>query len=221
MRHLTIGLRSAPDLADHGFQDMVVLPGAFYVEQALHMEAAAGRVRNVRFRNPVILAAEDVSISVATEQGTTVFREAGAGVAAELEIEPGTPQARPREFSVDAFLAQARPVSDFYGRLRANGNQYGPAFQRVTSLWRRGDEVLGKLRAPSLDAAVQLLAPFVMDEGRTFVLRSIERVEVYDRDLPGTLWGHATRGGDVRALVRRPGEDLGQALRGQLEPARA
>src|SRR2546427_5738852 len=30
-----IGIRSVPHLADHGFQDMVVLPGSFYIETAL------------------------------------------------------------------------------------------------------------------------------------------------------------------------------------------
>ena len=30
-----IGVRSVPYLADHGFQDMVVLPGSFYIEMAL------------------------------------------------------------------------------------------------------------------------------------------------------------------------------------------
>nr|AFB69908.1 OciA [uncultured bacterium] len=196
MKHFTIGLRSTPDLADHGFQDMAVLPGALYVEHALQM--GARRVRNVRFRNPVILSADDALITISAEQGRTVFREAGTGIAAELELEPGAPEARVHPFPVEEFLAQAQPVNDFYGRLRANGNQYGPAFQRVTSLWRRGDEILGKLRTPSLDAAVQLLAPFIMEEGRTFVLRSIERVEVYAPEFPETLWGHAIRRGNVR-----------------------
>ena len=44
----------------------------------------------------------------------------------------------------------------------------------------------------------QLLAPFTMEKGKTFVLRSIEKVEVMDFDFPDTLWGHATLlpGGD-------------------------
>ena len=38
----------------------------------------------------------------------------------------------------------------------------------------------------------QLLAPFIMEKGKTFVLRSIEKVEVTDVNFPDTLWGHAT-----------------------------
>ena len=36
----SVGVQSLPALADHGFQDMVVLPGTFFVEMAsaLHRE---------------------------------------------------------------------------------------------------------------------------------------------------------------------------------------
>src|SRR5206468_7679535 len=58
-----IGVRSVPYLADHGFQDMVVLPGSFYVEMALCVEheiskRLPGIVRNVTFHRPVILSAD-------------------------------------------------------------------------------------------------------------------------------------------------------------------
>ena len=43
-----------------------------------------------------------------------------------------------------------------------------------------------------LDSVTQLLAPFIMEKGKTFVLRSIEKVQVMDFDFPDTLWGHAT-----------------------------
>jgi aryl carrier-like protein len=101
-RHFAIGVRSAPYLADHGFQDMVVLPGSLYVEMALRMDAErcgrmARRVRNVSFRAPVILSADDALIGVsATDKRHYAFDEAGAGVVAELEIEPGAPARPPR-----------------------------------------------------------------------------------------------------------------------------
>ena len=121
-----------------------------------------------------------------------------AGVVAELEIGQGAPAPPPvAAFSADGF----QPLTDFYARLRANGNQYGPQFQLLSCVQTRNGESLARLRTAEnrlLDAAVQLLAPFVMDQGKTFVLRSIERIEVYDLDLPETLWGHATQRGDVR-----------------------
>ena len=194
MKHFAIGLRSAPYLADHGVQDMAVLPGSVLVEWALRTQGARC-LRNVRFRAPVILSTDDVRIEVT---GSCTFHEANTGIVAELEIGPGAPAPPPAgAFSIEGF----QPLSDFYARLRDNGNQYGPHFQLLSSIQTRSGECLAQIRTSEnrvIDAAVQLLAAFVMDEGRAFVLRSIERIEVYDFDLPATLWGHATRGGDVR-----------------------
>ncbi len=194
MKHFAIGLRSAPYLADHGVQDMTVLPGSVLVEWALRAQGAR-LLRNVRFRAPVILSTHEVRIEVT---GSCTFHEANTGLVAELEIGQGTPAPPPAAaLSIEGF----QPLSDFYARLRENGNQYGPHFQLLSSIQTRSGECLAQIRTAEnrvIDAAVQLLAAFVMDEGRAFVLRSIERIEVYDFELPATLWGHATRGGDVR-----------------------
>ena len=115
----------------------------------------------------------------------------------------------PTAFSIEAFQAQSHAVIDseqFYKTLRENGNQYGPRFQNVSSIWRAGDQSLGRLSVarqdgeiephglhPSLlDSMTQLLAPFVMEKGKTFILRSIEKIEITDVNFPDTLWGHAT-----------------------------
>jgi FkbH-like protein/FkbM family methyltransferase len=112
-------------------------------------------------------------------------------------------------FSIEAFQADAEAVIDseqFYKALRKNGNQYGPRFQNVSAIWRAGDQCLGKLSVARqgtksephvldpglLDSMTQLLAPFFMEKGKTFILRSIEKVEVSDVNFPDTLWGHAT-----------------------------
>src|SRR5688572_22935298 len=226
-----IGLRSVPYLADHGFQDMVVLPGSFYIELALHAERelsrrVPGMVRNVTFDNPIILSADDTVIKVevtdrgdrgveyAFYEGSAEDRGGGAsgrGYAARLEIDrnPSTsPRPRSEAFSIEAFQARSAAVIGadlFYGKLRANGNQYGPTFQKVSAIWREGDQALGRLSVaredkvpalhgmhPSLlDSITQLLASFVLEKGQTFALRSIEKIEIADRDLPDTLWGHA------------------------------
>jgi FkbH-like protein/FkbM family methyltransferase len=227
-----IGLRSVPYLADHGFQDMVVLPGAFYIEMALCVDRELSKrapvvVRNVTFHNPIILSVEDIVIKVEVRghgdrRIEYAFYEAGAEdgstrhparqYAAKLEIDriPSTsPEAVSDAFSIEAFQAQSHGVIDsgrFYKKLRENGNQYGPRFQNVSSIWRAGDQSLGRLTVarrdagiephflhPSLlDSMTQLLAPFIMEEGKTFILRSIEKIEVTDARFPDTLWGHAT-----------------------------
>ena len=238
-----LGVRSVPYLADHGFQDMVVLPGSFYIEMALCVERelskrVPGLVRNVAFHNPIILSEEDTVIKVeARDHGDGrveyTFYEAGVEDAsarpsarqhaAKLEIDrnPSTSlRAGSDAFSIQAFQAQSDVVIDsewFYRTLRENGNQYGPRFQNVSSIWRAGDQSLGRLSVarqqreiephylhPSLlDSMTQLLAPFIMEKGKTFILRSIEKVEVTDVNFPDTLWGHATLlpDGDEKRLL--------------------
>ena len=216
-----------PYLADHGFQDMVVLPGAFYIEKALSVDReickrAPGLVRNVTLRNPIVLSPDDTVMKVEVRDrgdGRTEFTFHEGGVdggtppyAARLEIDrnPSTlAGAQAGEFSIEGFQARAHAVIDseqFYRRLRENGNQYGPRFQNVSSIWRAGDESLGRicvarehrqsgphcLHPSLLDSVTQLLAPFTMEKGKTFILRSIEKVELADVDFPDTLWGHAT-----------------------------
>ena len=235
-----IGLRSLSYLADHGFQDMVVLPGSFYIEMALCVEHEVskrlpGIVRNVTFHNPIILSAEDTVIKVeVSDRGDGrveyAFYEAGVEddrarpttrqYAAKLEIDrnPSTSQRDGNDaFSIEAFQAQSHAAinsEQFYKKLRENGNQYGPRFQNVSLIWRAGDQSLGRLAVarnhgeiephhlhPSLlDSVTQLLAPFIMEKGKTFILRSIEKVEITDVDFRDTLWGHA---------MLMPGDDAG------------
>ena len=243
-----IGVRSVPYLADHGFHDMVVLPGSFYIDAALRVDRelskrVAGVVRNVRFHNPIILSAEDTVVRVGVQDhgdGRVEYTFYEAGIedgrarlptgqyAARLEID-GNPATSPRAgtdtFSIEAFQARSDLVIDsarFYEKLRDNGNQYGPSFQRIASIWRAGDQCLGRLSValldgdvepravhPSvLDSMTQVLAPFVMEQGKTFILRSIEKVELADVKFPATLWGHAV-------LLQQGGRD-GNSLVGNV-----
>ncbi|MGH8689267.1 MAG: polyketide synthase dehydratase domain-containing protein, partial [Burkholderiales bacterium] len=237
-----VGLSALPYLADHGFRDMLVLPGSFYLELARraardHLRLAPRALRNVSFDRPILVGADEASIRVeVTDHGdgraSCAFREAAGDDAARLEIDlrPALRRAAAAEaFSIDAFRAQSDAVlgaDRFYAMLRENGNHYGPAFQKVSALWRTARGALGEISVPAgdgdagaqalhpsvLDAMVQVLASVVVDEGRTFVLRSIERVELPGGDLPETLWAHAVllRGGggetslvgDVRAYDR-------------------
>src|SRR5690348_13172971 len=74
----SVGVQSMPALADHGFQDMVVLPGTFFLEMAsaLHRELfddAGTKFEDIQFLSPVILAGEDVALAVIiTELGGSV-----------------------------------------------------------------------------------------------------------------------------------------------------
>ncbi len=222
----TISLRTLPFLADHGFQDVVVLPGAFYIEMALAVDrelakGAASAVRNVAFQNPVILSQENTIIRVEVRRNGPasseyMFYDVAGGngdtysrqQVAQLEIERETAsraKSLDASFSIESFQAQAVNVidsGDFYKKLRDNGNQYGPQFQRASSIWHAGNESLGMISGRHvtiqshrqcilLDSMTQMLAPFMMARGRTFVLRSIDRIEIADLNFPDTLWCHA------------------------------
>jgi FkbH-like protein/FkbM family methyltransferase len=203
-------------LGDHAVQDAVLLPGAFYVATALRLQreffgGSPARVRNAVFHAPVVLSAEDTRLEVEArprEDGVTeyVFRE-GEGQAATLEIEPGA-AASQDTFSVDDFRAVPRETLEsgaYYAQLRARGNQYGPGFQGVSALWRAGEEVLARIEAPPagaahgpvarqailLDCLVQTLASFALEQGGTFLLRSIASVEGRLEDAGASLWARA------------------------------
>jgi FkbH-like protein/FkbM family methyltransferase len=231
--HFHVGIRSLPYLADHGFQDVVVLPGAFYVEMALYLERElVGRVpriaRNVRFDNPIVLTAADSIVRVEVRPRGERYVEYSFYEAGSDDASDGFPRRQPAAtleiqrdaavssspaadaFSIEAFQAQARDSLDaprFYAALRANGNQYGARFQKIASVWRAGEQSLGRVNAASapdaveqyllhpslLDSMTQVLASFTLDHGKTFVLQSIDTIELAELSFPDTLWACATR----------------------------
>jgi FkbH-like protein/FkbM family methyltransferase len=101
--------------------------------------------------------------------------------------------------------------------LRENGNHYGPSFQNVSAIWLADSECLGRLKVVSpheriehhvihptlLDSLTQLMAPFIMERGKPFVLRAIEKVEIRDVNFPETLWGQATLLAEIDADGKR------------------
>jgi FkbH-like protein/FkbM family methyltransferase len=94
---------------------------------------------------------------------------------------------------------------NLYTTLRKNGNQYGPVFQRLERLWRQNGEALGLLAAPPstlemgdyracallLDAAVQTLATANDDNGRAYVLASVDEMRIHVHADTGR-WTYAT-----------------------------
>jgi FkbH-like protein/FkbM family methyltransferase len=226
-----LGVRSLPYLADHGFQDVIVLPGSLYVEMALcvHLELlkhVTGTVRKATFQNPVILSDDDCTIRVIVREqadGTAeyafyevvlddVTREKRTQCCAKLEIESQHSTSRESHFeglTLKELTCHSSCVlqrDEFYRALRANGNQYGPQFQRLDAVWCVDDHVLGRLSVPRIqgdvrrdysfptlvDSIIQLQARFIIDRRRTFVLKSIDRMEIHETDLPDTLWSLAT-----------------------------
>lgn len=239
-RELVVGVRALPYLADHGFQDMTVVPGAFYVETAMRVSCelfgrAPRLLRNVTFQHPIIVSADDTTVHVKVttrDDGRARFAfyegpddpgdlAATRPYAATLDVdwtEPAHRDGSGEAFSIEAFRAQAATfdASELYDVLRANGNQYGPAFRRVLSIWRAGDQSLARLSVPReqiddtayvhpclLDSMTHVMAPFLTGTGKTVVLRSIGTIEIRDLAFPATVWSHAAllRGSDESGAV--------------------
>ena len=225
-----IGVNSFPYLADHGFHNMVVLPGAAYIQMAVlaHSEIyhkTASVLKNVSFENPIILTEEDTVVEVKVgldPDGSVTCRFYEEGLepsvyaaerkfSAEVKIDSEIAVETNRlfeEFSIDRFQGQAATLIDsegFYKKLHTNGNQYGPSFQNLSKIWLSGDEALGAyslseifdndslyfMHPTLLDSITQLVSVFVLENGKTFILKSIDEIVIFDSDVKGSIWAHA------------------------------
>lgn len=220
-----------PFLADHGLHESVVLPGSFYIAMAMAAEREFGGtvpnvLRSITFQNPVVLSFDDTLLKAEITEHDggrveyTFYEQAtDADVSAirlprpvaRLELYRGRiPAATPAVEAgfIERFQQQSQRVLNaerVYSKLKEHGNEYGPAFRKITTLWRSGNECMAKLRTAALpelawsyhldptllDGVTQTLASLVV-EGKTFVLESIERVELHKPDLPDTLFVHAS-----------------------------
>jgi FkbH-like protein/FkbM family methyltransferase len=229
-----VGLRLFPYLADHAFQNMIVLPGSFCIEAALRLHLAVGGpgiLQNIEFRRPVILSDEELTIKIYVREIIAgrfeyVFSEtATESCLARLEII----DADSNKIETAAFsLAEAQAGlfaegGKIYDAFRRNGNQYGPRFQNLAGVWRAGDWVWGRLTVSRdnaqlgqngldltlLDSFTQLLPAGVVERNQAFVLKSIERLQIWSTDFPETLW--------ARARLDTGATDDAKGFRGDIE----
>lgn len=215
---LAIGLRSSPDLVDHAVHGAALLPGSYYADVAIgharHLIATERfSLRNLNLRKPVILGTEDTRVGLkiiqsAPRQWTAEFSIPDeAGDVATLDIDGSVAPIGVTNYDevfIASFKARAERQPDFYASLRALGNEYGPAFQRVQDIWRTADESLATFNVASspdlsslLDAMVQLLVPFAADRKKAAVLESIDAIDVISTAFADPLWGHATLRRDI------------------------
>ncbi|MDL2082186.1 SDR family NAD(P)-dependent oxidoreductase, partial [Streptomyces sp. GXMU-J15] len=158
-----LSLRSHPWLADHAVAGTVLFPGSGFVELAIRAgdEVGCGYLSELALQAPLVLTEEtavqlQVVLSAPDASGrraltvharpddggietpwTThavgaVSPEAGSVPDGELAVWP--PQG-----------AEAVDVSDFYSAAGAAGYEYGPVFQGLRAVWRRGDEVFAEV----------------------------------------------------------------------------
>jgi len=106
----TVRVGAEPLLADHGFEDLIVLPGSAYIEQALRAAALAGRpagrIGRAEFLQPLVLAAGETVLELQAEPlpdgvWRYAFREQREPLV-ERDL-------RARRFDADLPVGSARP----------------------------------------------------------------------------------------------------------------
>ncbi len=154
-------------LADHAVGGVVVFPGAGFVELAIRAgdEVGCSVVDELMLAAPLVIPATGaVSVQVvvggADESGSravSVFsrRDAHSGwtLHAEGVVRPGAVEPGADMSTWPPVGATPVDIDGLYDRLAARGYGYGPAFQGLTAMWRRGDEVFADVSLPG-DAGV-------------------------------------------------------------------
>jgi FkbH-like protein/FkbM family methyltransferase len=115
-------------------------------------------------------------------------------------------------------------AKDFYQKLSQSGNQYGPHFQNISEIWLSENESLGKLHNTSDDVAIpgdhflhpslldsfaQLLSTLNENNGRTFVLSSIDKIILHEISFPKEVW---CRAGLINNGVEQKNEFTGDLI---------
>ncbi|WP_049577532.1 type I polyketide synthase, partial [Nonomuraea sp. SBT364] len=162
-----LSVAAAPWLAGHVVSGTVVLPGAALAELVLE---AAGRadcdgVEELVFESPLTLPANGgVAVRVVVERADAAgarqvrvysrpaddqdadwIRHVSATAAAAGEPQPGS---FPWAEAWPPADAEPVEVEGGYERLAERGYEYGPAFQGLRAVWRRGGELFAEVALP-------------------------------------------------------------------------
>ncbi|MEV6810351.1 SDR family NAD(P)-dependent oxidoreductase, partial [Streptomyces sp. NPDC051129] len=234
-----LSLATHPWLADHSVRGTVLLPATAFVELVVH--AAGAAVEELVLEAPLVLPADgavDVQVVVGepdeTGRRTVDVRSRTDGW---VRHATGTVSGRPvaGQELTQWPPAGAEPVTGLYDTLAAAGYEYGPAFQAVQAVWRRGDEVFAEVTVADaarfsvhpalLDAALQPLALLAGTESEVRLPFSLGGIAVHRTGVtsarvrltavrPGTYAVHlADRSGEpvatIEALTTRPMAERG------------
>ncbi|MGH3636695.1 MAG: acyltransferase domain-containing protein, partial [Mycobacterium sp.] len=157
---------SQPWLTDHAVGGVVVFPGAGFVELVIRAgdEVGCGIVDELMLAAPLVLPpAGSVAVQVVVggpdqtgSRTVSVFSRADGGWVLHAE---GVLTSRGVEAGANLSVwppAGAAPVdlAGTYERLAACGYGYGPAFQGLIAMWRRGEEVFAEVTLPEAAGSV-------------------------------------------------------------------
>jgi len=160
-----LAVSTQPWLADHVVGGRVIVPGAALVEMAIRAgdELGTARLAELIMEAPLVLPTAggvriqvvldapdggrgDVAIYSQPEHDDVAdtWTRHAVGALEPVDHEPAT--ASSASFSTwPPADAVTQDIDGFYPALATSGLAYGPAFQGVRALWRRGDEVFAEV----------------------------------------------------------------------------
>ncbi|MGW4020947.1 SDR family NAD(P)-dependent oxidoreductase, partial [Streptomyces sp. NPDC005009] len=231
-----LSLRSHPWLADHAVHGTPLLPGAAFVELALHAGQSTGtpHLDDLTLEAPLPLPATGgIQLQMRVEAADGDGRRVLTVHSRPDDAAPGRPWTRhatgtlgpeaaatpdPAEWAEPASWPPAGaapvPVDTLYDHLADRGYHYGPAFQGLTAAWRHGDILYAEVTLPDAatdDAGGRYgIHPALLDATLHPVVGTAPRQDA-DRTLLPFAWSnvrlHAV---DARALrVRITSADAG------------
>ncbi|MEV5273237.1 type I polyketide synthase [Streptomyces werraensis] len=163
-----LSLKSQPWLADHAVGGVVILPGTGLVELAVRAgdEAGCGVLEELVIEAPLVVPEHggvrvQVAVGAPGENGARTVeiysqREDGPGdgdtwtrhATGTLSVAASATGERTDFTAWPPAGAAPVEIGDFYGGLSERGYGYGPAFQGVRAVWRRGEEVFAEVALP-------------------------------------------------------------------------
>ncbi|MEU9737317.1 type I polyketide synthase [Streptomyces sp. NPDC048002] len=181
-----LSTRTHPWLADHAVAGTILFPGTGFVELAVRAgdEVGCGHLAELTLQSPLVLAGEggagvQVQVVVGPADGDEGRRSLAVYSRSEGSEAPWTlhaegvlaavlpdAQAAPDLVSWPPAGAEPVDVTGFYDRAEAAGYGYGPAFQGMTSAWRRGDHLFAEITLPETarsEAAAYGVHPALLD----------------------------------------------------------
>ncbi|MEU5943700.1 type I polyketide synthase, partial [Micromonospora sp. NPDC047548] len=209
-----ISVPGQPWLADHDLHGRIVFPGTGLLDLALHAGAQAGcdRLLELTAETPLVLTDEAVTVRVVVgppdDQGARPVGVHTRGPDEELPwtrhatgvLAPGGPTPTPSPATWPPPGAVRVDVEAVHRGLLHQGYGYGPTFQGLRAVWRRGAELFAEVTLPEgapadghethpalLDAA---LHPHRLDEAAGPVQPSVWRDVTRHSPAPATLRVH-------------------------------
>ncbi|MEU7230239.1 SDR family NAD(P)-dependent oxidoreductase, partial [Streptomyces chrestomyceticus] len=226
-----LSVRTHPWLADHAVGGVVLLPGTGFVELAVRAgdQADCGRLEELTLQAPLVFPEDGAAVQIQVmlagadaegRRSVEIFsRLDAAGQSQEWTqhasgvLAPADPAAAAEDdFAVwPPRNATTVDVSHLYQSAAEGPYGYGPAFQGLRAVWRRGEEVFAEVALPeevAQDAAAFGLHPALLDAvlQAAFLMGDAEESATEEVRLPFAWTGvelHASGASVLRARLRR------------------